>query len=133
MPASIWRRIRRLSADSSRERFWRKGVTSAVPHPVNIFLLLLCWRCLLRSEFKSTATAARSQEAGPAATLRSRTAGSQDESRCSAIHKFIGKGQFNGNVKGARLKERSRRPLQRRKSRRDAGATTSKATSKTPA
>src|SRR5271168_1490022 len=105
MPASIWRRIRRLSADSSRERFWRKGVTSAVPHPVNIFLLLLCWWCLLRFEFKSTATAARSHKAGPAATLRSRTAGSQDESRCSAIHKF--KGQCDGEVKDARLRSKA--------------------------
>ena len=34
------------------------------------------------------ATAARFDEPEPAATLRSRTAGSQDESHRSAIHKF---------------------------------------------
>jgi hypothetical protein len=33
------------------------------------------------------------------ATLRSRTAGSQDESRCGAVHKCNGNGQIKGNIK----------------------------------
>jgi ComF family protein len=47
---------------------------------------------LRRGKFK--ATAARFDKPEPAVTRRSRTAGSQDESRCSAIHKF--NDSFNG-------------------------------------
>src|SRR5579875_3673623 len=40
MPASTWRRTSRRSASSSNEKSGRNGVTSAVPHPVNICRLL---------------------------------------------------------------------------------------------
>ena len=36
MPASIWRRTRSRSVASSSDRSRRNGVTSAVPHPVNM-------------------------------------------------------------------------------------------------
>jgi hypothetical protein len=53
---------------------------------------------LKRAATKTESTVARFDEARLAATLRSRTAGPQNESRCSAIHKF------RSNVKGAQLK-----------------------------
>ena len=57
------------------------------------------WRTEVRRyEGQPKPTAARSQKAGPAATLRTGTAGSQDESRCSAIHKF--NFRFKGNRAG---------------------------------
>src|SRR5271168_4517296 len=43
-----------------------------------------------KGEFKDRFNGARLKKKQAAATLRSRTAGSQDESRCSAIHKFNG-------------------------------------------
>jgi threonine dehydrogenase-like Zn-dependent dehydrogenase len=50
-----------------------------------------------KGDTKGTATATRCDEPEPAATFRSRTAGSQVESRGSAIHKY------KGNVQGAQL------------------------------
>jgi hypothetical protein len=65
---------------------------------------------------KSKATAACFDKAEPAATVRSRAAGSQDESRCGAIHKFKSDGTCNVNcvqVKLAGMRTKSKTPIRR--------------------